>query len=401
LRNIKVDELRQIPLGEQYLEICERKGIGHPDYICDSMMNELSVELSREYIKRFGSIMHHNVDKAMLVAGEVTKKYGGGEVIKPMSMIIGDRATFRIDDGELPIEEIAIRTGKEWFRRNMRFVDPDKHVRFQVELKPGSEQLTDIFKRGSGVLGANDTSAAVGYAPLTDTERIVFETERFVNSREFKAEHPESGEDIKVMGLREGNELQVTMAMAFVDRYVPSENAYFRMKQEMYDEVKNFIAERTQMKISLFLNTLDQPGRGTAGTYLTVLGTSADDGDGGQVGRGNRVNGLIPLKRPAGSEAAAGKNPVSHVGKIYNLLSFKIAQKIYQEVPGIREIYVWLLSQIGRPIDDPKIAAVQMILEPGTTVAHVKSDVEAIVNGELDSINEFCYELAEGRVPVC
>ena len=63
--------------------------------------------------------------------------------------------------------------------------------------------------------------------------------------------------------------------------------------------------------------------RGAGGMYLTVLGTSADGADGGQVGRGNRVNGLISLHRPMSTEAAAGKNPVSHVGKIYNLLAHR------------------------------------------------------------------------------
>lgn len=401
MRNLRIDELKQVPLEDQDIEICERKGVGHPDYICDSMMNDLSIELSREYLKRFGSIMHHNIDKAMLVAGEVRKRYGGGEVTKPMAMIIGDRATFLVNNDEVPVEEIAIRTGKNWFRRNMRFVDPDKHVRFQVELKPGSEQLTDIFRRESTVLGANDTSAAVGYAPLTETERIVYETERFVNSKEFKMEHTHSGEDVKVMGLREGRTLQVTMAMAFVDKYVPNEDSYFKLKEEVFQEVKNFLDERTTMKVSLFLNTLDQKGRGTAGTYLTVLGTSADDGDCGQVGRGNRVNGVIPLRRPAGSEAAAGKNPVSHVGKIYSLLTFKMAQRIYTEVPGLKEIYVWLLSQIGRPINDPKIASVQLVPNPGTNIREIRPEVEAIVNAELDNINKFCYELAEGLMPVC
>ncbi len=83
---------------------------------------------------------------------------------------------------------------------------------------------------------------------------------------------------------------------------------------------------------------------------------TAENAESGQVRRGNRVNGIIPL-RPVSSEAAAGKNPVSHVGKINNVLSHRIANEIYVNVPGIREVYVWLLGQIGEPIDLPKIAA--------------------------------------------
>jgi S-adenosylmethionine synthetase len=87
--------------------------------------------------------------------------------------------------------------------------------------------------------------------------------------------------------------------------------------------------------------------------YLSVLGTSADDADSGAVGRGNQVNGIIALHRPRGSEAAAGKNPVSHVGKIYSVLTHLLADQIYTQVSGVREVVVWLCSRIGDPVDRP------------------------------------------------
>jgi S-adenosylmethionine synthetase len=39
MRNILVNELNQVPLRNQGNEIVERKGLGYPDYICDSIMN--------------------------------------------------------------------------------------------------------------------------------------------------------------------------------------------------------------------------------------------------------------------------------------------------------------------------------------------------------------------------
>ncbi|MEM1587435.1 MAG: methionine adenosyltransferase, partial [Candidatus Bathyarchaeia archaeon] len=152
---------------------------------------------------------------------------------------------------------------------------------------------------------------------------------------------------------------------------------------------------------SINLNTLDRRGRGMGGMYLTVLGTSADDGDCGQVGRGNRVNGIIPLNRPTSSEAAAGKNPVSHIGKIYNILSYKMAEKIYQEIPGIKEVYVWLLSEIGQPIDQPKIASAQLILEPNTNFLSISKQVKEIIQDELSRIDRFCESLVKGKYEIC
>jgi len=144
-------------------------------------------------------------------------------------------------------------------------------------------------------------------------------------------------------------------------------------------------------------------GRGIDGIYLTVLGTSADSADSGQVGRGNRVNGVIPLNRPVCSEAAAGKNPVSHVGKIYNLLTHKIANSIHEQVPGIEEVYIWLLSQIGKPIDQPAIAAAQVVMKSGNSFEHVQKEIEEVMDSELErkNIEKFCMDLAYGKIPIC
>lgn len=402
MRNMLINGLNQTPLEKQKLEIVERKGLGHPDSICDAVMDQISVRLSRAYLEKFGTIMHHNADKSLLVAGEIETKFGGGSVKEPMLLIFGDRATFEVGQVSLPIKEMTIQTAKEWFKKNLRFVDPEKHVRYRVELKPGSPELTDIFKRKGMILGANDTSAAVGYAPMTKTEKIVLETERYVNSKDFKKRFPVSGEDVKVMGLRRGANLNITMAMAMVDRFVESEKDYFRKKAEILEEIKRFVKEKADFEnVTVDLNTLDVKGRGIGGVYLTVLGTSADGADSGQVGRGNRVNGVIPLNRPVCSEAAAGKNPVSHVGKIYNVLTHKIANSVYEQVPGIEEVYIWLLSQIGKPIDQPAIAAAQVVMKSGNSFEHVEKEIEKVMDSELENIEKFCMDLAYGRISIC
>jgi len=402
VRDIIVEEFSQAPLEEQKLEIVERKGLGHPDSICDAILDRVSVELSKEYLKKFGAIMHHNADKSLLVAGEVDTRFGGGKVKQPMLLIFGDRATAVVEGVRVPVEEIAIRAAKKWIKENLRFVDPEKHMRYQVELKPGSAALTDIFKRAGRILSANDTSAAVGYAPMTPTEQLVLETEHFLNSKKFKKELPAVGEDVKVMAFRKNNEVSLTIGAAFVDRFVKSEDDYFRKKEEVLDELREFLKEyHAFKKVDLKLNTLDVRGRGADGVYLTVLGTSADGADSGQVGRGNRPNGVIPLNRHVGSEAAAGKNPVSHVGKIYTILTHKIANEIYTNVPGLREVYVWLVSQIGKPIDEPAIAVTRVITKAGVKLESVRGQILETVDNELEHIDKFCKHLSEGKYLVC
>lgn len=398
MRNIEIEEFGATPITERKVEVVERKGLGHPDYICDSIMNEVSIRLCKEYMERFGAIMHHNIDKGMLVAGEVKTKFGGGVILKPMRIIFGDRATFEVENEFIDVNTIAIGAAKEWIKKNLRFVNSDS-ILYQVELARGSAELTDIFKRKDVILGANDTSAAVGYAPMTPTEMMVLQTEQYLNSPDFKKRFPESGEDIKVMGLREKNKLSLTIADPLIDMFIESEGGYFRKKEELTEEIRTYVTGRTEFEPSISLNTLDRKGRGMGGIYLTVTGTSAEDADSGQVGRGNRVNGIIPLNRPVSSEAAAGKNPVSHVGKIYNVLSHRIANEIYVNVPDIKEVYVWLLSQIGEPIDQPRIAAAQVIMERGT-VESVEKEMNEVIDRELANIQEFCMELAYGKIPV-
>jgi len=400
-RNILVDALKQTPLEQQKLEIVERKGLGHPDSICDNIMDRISVRLSQEYLKKAGAILHHNIDKSLLAAGEAEPQFGGGKIKKPMLLVIGDRATFDFDGG-IPVDEIAVRTAKEWFKERLRFVDPEKHVRYQVELKPGHPELMDIFKRKGRVLGANDTSAAVGYAPMTRVEQTVLGTEKYLNSPEFKKRFPESGEDIKIMGYRKNNELRLTVGMALVDRYVKSESDYFKKKEAIQEEITRFVQKKSDFdKIMIELNTLDKKGRGVDGVYITVLGSSCEAGDSGQVGRGNRTNGIIPLNRPFCSEAAAGKNPVSHVGKIYNTLTHKIAGEICRQVSGLEEVYIWLLSRIGNPIDQPAVAAAQVVMKGNNSFDGVKREIEEVVDNELEHIDKFTDELAKGKIQIC
>jgi S-adenosylmethionine synthetase len=251
-------------------------------------------------------------------------------------------------------------------------------------------------------MGANDTSAAVGYYPISSTERVVLSLERYLNSKEFKDTYPETGEDIKIMGMRCRNKLALTVAMPLIASYIHAEKEYFEKKQLVCREIDQFCKGFSGFKeIDICLNALDKKGRGLSGIYLSLIGTSAEDADSGQVGRGNRVNGLISMNRPMGTEAAAGKNPVSHVGKIYNVLSHKIAKEIYEEIEGIKEVYVILLSRIGTPINSPQMATAQVLLEKGRRISDITKKAEEIFAKELSRINQFCMELSKGIYPIC
>jgi S-adenosylmethionine synthetase len=387
--------------NERPFEIVERKGQGHPDTLCDGMMEAVSVALSRYYLREFGAVLHHNIDKGLLAAGATEKRFGGGRLVKPMELLIGDRATLRCNGREIPVQEIAVAAVREWLRGKMRFVDPERHLRCRVMLGAGSEELSDIFSRPGEIRGANDTSAAVGYFPLSPTEEAVLKLERYLNGEDFKGRFPETGEDVKIMAVRRERVVDFTVAMPLLASPVTSEDDYFARKEAVFRDMTAFL-EKLQgfSAVRLHYNTLDEPGRGLGGVYLSLLGTSAEDADSGQVGRGNRVNGLIAVGRPLGTEAVAGKNPVSHVGKIYNVLAHQLAREIYLNIPGLKEVYVYLVSQIGVPIDQPQMTAVQLIAEKGRDVKPLADRAREICAAELAGVDRLCTALAEGRISI-
>lgn len=398
---IVIDEGLGPPLSAQRIEIVERKGIGHPDTICDGVVEAASVALCDAYLRAFGRVLHFNLDKALLVAGRTTPRLGGGVVDEPMRFIFGDRATQTVNDVTIPIGALVERAASRWVREHLRFVDPERHLAFQNEIKPGAPELRGLFDAATP--GANDTSAAVGYAPLTDCERLVLAMSHHLASRGFHERFPEAGDDVKVMGIREGQDVRLIVAVAFVDRFVASERVYFERKAEIAEAIaEQARAVATGLEgIRVDVNALDRPGAGASGMYLTVLGTSAESGDSGQVGRGNRSNGLANASRPMSAEAIAGKNPVSHVGKIYSFLAEDVAVAIHENVEGVAEAYVRLCSRIGDPLDEPALAAVDVRLDGSASFDAVEPRIRRVVAAHVSGVTDLVARLVRGerRIP--
>jgi len=402
-KNIVVEIERRTPIEELRVEFVERKGLGHPDYIADSASEEASKLLSKYYIENFGTILHHNLDKTLLVGGQANPRFGGGEVLHPIYIIVSGRATTEVvKNGHheyVPVGRLIVKAVKDWIKRNFRFLDPDTHVIVDYKVGKGSVDLVKVFELSEYAPLANDTSLGVSFAPLTTLEKLVYETERLLNSKKFKDELPEVGEDIKVMGLRVKDNIKLTIAAAMISRLVKNMDDYMAVKEQVKEKVLDLAAKiAPQYNVEVYVNTADRPEHNIV--YLTVTGTSAEHGDDGATGRGNRVNGLITPNRPMSLEATAGKNPVNHVGKIYNLLAKIIAEKV-AKVEGVREVYVELLSQIGRPIDDPLMANVKIVPNNNEILrSNTIREIEGIVDEELSKITKLTQLIIDGKVDI-
>jgi methionine adenosyltransferase (EC 2.5.1.6) len=207
-RNIVVSGVRRQPTEELPVELVERKGLGHPDYIADSVSEYVSRELSRYYLENFGVILHHNVDKVLVIGGNAQVRFGGGDIIEPIRIIVSGRVTTEVKSStgavKVPVGSIILSAARRFITENFRFLDPDHHVVVDYRVGQGSADLVGVYELGvtsGGVPLANDTSIGVGFAPLTVTERLVYETERLLNSREFKSKYPEVGRTLRSWGL--------------------------------------------------------------------------------------------------------------------------------------------------------------------------------------------------------
>jgi len=396
---IVVEALRDTPVARRRTELVERKGLGHPDTLCDALVEAISIALNRMYLDRIGIIAHYNIDKALLIAGQCRKRFGAGEITQPMELIVGDRATFTAGGVTLPVADTVTTAVDTWVAAHLPRLRPGIDLRTRVALAPGSEELRRIFKDQPIAVVSNDTCGASGYAPFSPTEEMVLATERFLNSSEFKAQFPDTGSDVKVFGVRRDTRLALTVAMPLLCHAMGSERAYFARKAEIIEALRRRFAD-APFDLEWYLNCLDRPGCGIEGVYLSVTGTSAEDADSGQVGRGNRVNGLIAFSRPTGGEAAPGKNPVAHVGKIYSVLSHRLAGVIHARQPDIEEVYVHLATRIGQPVADP-FCSVQVVLPPGLALGDVEATARAVIDAELRRMPGFQAELIAGTHAVC
>lgn len=387
-------------IEDRPVEIVERKGLGHPDTICDAIAEALSQRLCTYYVENFGLILHHNVDKALLWGGTAEARFGGGQVIEPMELFLAGRATCEFSGETVPINDIVHETCEQWLRSNFHALDPARHLKVHSLIRPGSADLVELYLRQqkTGKALANDTSCGVGYAPLSNLESLVIAIEKELNTPAFKTAHPETGEDIKVMAVRHDDRLIFTVACAFVDRYLDGLHAYQVAKETLASYVGELIAKQSPLPAELAINAADDPTAGSV--YLTVTGTSGEAGDDGEVGRGNRVNGVINPYRPMNMEAAPGKNPMTHVGKLYNLLARRIAEQLVADMDAISEADCYLVSKIGAPIDQPQTVDIRIRTIDSMPLAPLYEPVNHIVDQQLATINELRAQLLRGEISV-
>lgn len=387
------------PPGEAEVEMVERKGLGHPDAICDAVAEAFSHQLCRTYLEHAGRVLHHNVDKVMLAAGSSEAAFGGGRVVAPMQMILAGRAALPAAVEASAIDQMAEEVVRGWLGAHLPALDATRHVNVSCLVRPGSSELVDLFEaRPSTGACANDSSCGVGFAPLTELERVVLAIESHLNSPQTRADDPALGEDVKVMAFRRGDAIRVVVACAMIDGALRGIGDY-RAACDRAGQIALEAARKvTSLPIEAGVNVGDDIAAGQI--YLTVTGTSAEAGDDGQTGRGNRVNGLITPYRPMTMESVAGKNPITHVGKLYSIAAGIIAQRVVDALPELKGAECRLVSAIGSPIDEPQILETRLFGPDAKACAEMETVVDSVVRRELREIPGYAERLLSGELAI-
>ncbi|MEN8234531.1 MAG: methionine adenosyltransferase [Actinomycetota bacterium] len=369
------------------VEFVERKGTGHPDTICDNLAEQLARDLARSSLEATGRVQHFNVDKAVLAAGSVELGFGGGEHTKRSKLVIIGKVNFT-DEWRPDVEALTATTRYRLFE-----LLPDATPEaFEVELwlTQSAADLADVVERGDNVAAplSNDTSFAAVSLPRSPLEDVVYRLEHYLNSAAYRSDVP-IGRDIKVMGARDDNDVVVTVAAPVLATHVADRAQYDEVIERVRIDGLALVRDRFGNGTELRVNQADS----SDSQYLTLTGTSAEAGDDGQVGRGNRFGGLITPYRPMSLEATAGKNPAAHVGKTYHAVAQDMSLRIIEETQS-DETTIRILSSIGHPVTEPQAVHIDAAgpADEAQVAAIVKESIEDW-QGVRDRLIDGSYEL--------
>lgn len=365
-------------IDDQPFEVVETKGKGHPDNICDTLAEKISANYSKYCIEHYGVILRHMIDKLSILGGGSKVQFGKGEMIAPIRMLVNGRFTDRFKNEKIDYMEIVTNTITNYFKELFPLLDTDKYLCIidnthhnegpgvvynndgttSNERKKFFEAEDEKYKlRHNNHNRCNDTSTTVSYYPMSNLEQTVLEIEQHLNSNEYKALKPWVGNDIKVMGMRKEQKIEITSCVPMISLYVKDLDDYKSKLEELKTDIEKIIRKRFDNNdISIYLNTRDNYEKNDL--YLTAIGSAVESGDEGAVGRGNRSRGVIPFSRNFSMEASCGKNPVYHTGKLFAAIGDVLSKTIF-ELYGVQNI-VYCTSKMGDPIENPWNISVEL-----------------------------------------
>jgi len=363
-------------------EIVERKGIGHPDTLCDAIAERASRYYSKYFLDKYCRLAHHWFDKVMLLGGQSIIEYGRGEIVHPYTVIYAGKAVTKVGNDDVPLDEILTKAASDVLIEVLDGFQPSKDLVIDVKLSnyigPGQKKTRynpngprELFDPKNKERVSNDCNVCSGYAPLSQLERMVRDVEKYLTSESYRVHYNDTGFDVKIVGVRDCNKISLFVNIPFLANKIDSREIYLSRVSSVTEDIYQFLESYSDMEIDLNVNPEKDSGR----SYMTAIGSVADTGDVGVVGRGNRLNGLITPMRPMSIEASSGKNPIDHTGKLYGLASQAIADEIWKKTGAENQVHLVTFKEY--PVTKPQSVIVYL---------HSQMDKETV--GKIEKISK-------------
>lgn len=353
-------------------ELLEHKGSGHPDSLADALAELLSRRYSALCLERYGTVLNHNFDKLAILGGRTDVRFGGGRFQSPIRVVLTGRAALGVGTDSMDLRDIFDETAREFLSARLRNVRGETDIATIYEVSqsqspgfvrtgatsPGDRsrwfQPDSTADMQSRMKRSNDTAAGVAHWPPTDFEVLVGSLARHLSGVASISSSSCWGTDVKIMAAKAAEVVDITICVPQISSEVDGLEAYVSNLVDLND-VLSQVTESYPAEVHLNLNTGDDYARPEL--YLTLTGSAIESGDEGVVGRGNRLNGMISMTRPYSLEGVCGKNPLHHVGKLYNVVAMEMARSLHAEFGGPFEVY--LVSRKGNPLEQPAVVAVR------------------------------------------
>jgi S-adenosylmethionine synthetase len=354
-----------LPPDKGMVEVVERKGLGHPDTLVDGIAEFSAVNYAQYCLQEFGAIPHHNLDKAMLLGGLCLQKFGGDNFRAPLNMLFMGRASRSFGDRTIPLSEIQDSSARDYLRRVMPHLDtedPRTYISSSMTSNHSTRphwfaprSVDDLPEYITEEPLANDTATMISYWPLTDTERLALNLEGYFYRTDDNGmpvpRFEYIGQDIKVMCVRKGSHIDVTMAVPQIATLTPDMDTYLERRETLEQALQAYAEASLETDGSVKVNMTTEGNTGKPRLYMVTGGSCTDFGEEGAVGRGNKTHGIISSFRPNTMEAPHGKNPTYFVGKLLGYQADLIARSVYEQL-GTR-CQVVLQANFGDKLFDP------------------------------------------------
>lgn len=386
--------------GESEIEIVERKGRGHPDTLCDDLSELACQVLCRHYRETFGTVLPNKMDQFLLIGSGSRPAFGGGELLGPVRLIVRGTAVTAVNGRPTAAAEVLEPPLRALLRERLHLPDPDRDLAFEYRLRDVHFDL-DRFGGDDHRPVSEDTSMGVGHWPPTRLERLVLELEAELVAPAFRDDCPALGSEVKLMAVRVGHDVSLTVAAAMLGPLCPDRQAYEAARSAVA-ELAARRCEEAGFAARVVVNSFDdiplsRRARSHTGTYrdvhpeayVLVTGSHAEKGT-GLTGRGNRLNGLITPMQPMSLEATWGKPPW-HPGKLYTVAAFQIARRLHTEA-GAARASVYLTSRIGADIAEPASAVASVEAPPAAAGMACR-----LIEEQVAALPELAATLERGR----